>query len=527
MGDRIVETDAAGNHRRGGWTKAVALLGFLLLAVGCDDDVIFRDRPLFEQPPDATFNFLGYYDTTEAVTVCGNCHVGKQAGWEITGHAEAWESLQNSGGAQSYCEGCHTVSEMGNALEEAAGHNLAPDARYHDVQCESCHGPGLAHVENPDDPVKPFAPLAVGVELGTGCGDCHSGSHNPFVDQWEESAHGSPGALAYAGGRETCAPCHEGRAALQIKFGENDDYIEKDGDELLPITCAVCHDPHGSPNENNLRAPIDVATTEHLCVTCHSRRGTPPSSHGPHAPQGLLVLGINVGWIPPNFEYDTTRIIGTHGSEANPKLCATCHVSQFEVTDPATGDFVFASKGHTFEAIPCLDAQGIPVVDGECALVERDFQACTTSGCHGTVVAARSALIAVQSRLGNLLDQIWDDTDGNTHIDATDGGLLAQVVAQGDSSQIDVSDNVTTVAEGALWNAMLAHTRDRPEFASGEAFGIHFSSHRGSGGGAHNPFLIEALLTASISALMDTYGLAPPPGLDLTVQAIPPPGSLR
>jgi hypothetical protein len=87
-----------------------------------------------------------------------------------------------------------------------------------------------------------------------------------------------------------------------------------------------------------------------------------------------------------------------------------------------------------------------------------------------------------------------------------------------------VADNVTTVAEGALWNAMLAHTRDRPHFASGEAFGVHFSSHRGSGNGVHNPFLLEALLTASIQAVKARYGLAPPIGLDLTVHATPPPG---
>jgi predicted CXXCH cytochrome family protein len=312
--------------------------------------------------------------------------------------------------------------------------------------------------------------------------------------------------------------------ALEVKFGEPDEYIEKNDAELQPITCAVCHDPHGSPNENNLRAPIDLATEDHLCVTCHSRKGVPPSSHGPHAAQGLLVLGINVGWIPPNFVYDTTRIVGTHGTTANPKLCVTCHVARFEVTDAATGDFVFQSVGHTFEAIPCLDAQGLPLAGGTCTFAERNFSACTASGCHGSAEVARSALVAVQLRFDYLLKQLWDDTDGNTHIDATDAGLLPQVVAQGDSTQIDVSDQVVTVAEGALWNAMLAHTADQPRFASGEAFGVHFSSHRGSGRGVHNPFLLEALLIASIDAVKDAYGLSTPPGLDLTVQATPPPG---
>ncbi len=517
---------SAGGRRRAGSLAAVGLLGFVIALSGCTDEtVIFTERELFEAPPDTVNNFLGYFDTAKKTPVCGNCHVGKTSGWRTTGHAEAWEDLQASGAAQSFCEGCHTVSQLGNAIDNAtnAGHNLVADERYQDVQCESCHGPGLEHVLDPDAPTKPLAPISAGVDLGTGCGDCHEDTHHPFVEQWQMSRHGTPTALNYAGGRETCAPCHEGKTALVQKFGEGADYIEKDDGEKQPLVCVVCHDPHGSPNENNLRAPIDVATTDHLCVTCHSRNGTPPSSRGPHAAQGLLVLGVNVGWIPPNFVYDTTTIIGTHGSTGNPKLCVTCHVDMFTVTDAATGDFVLSAVGHTFEAIPCLDASGIPTT-GECDVAERTFNACATAGCHATEAIARSLFSVVKNRLNFLLDQLWFDTYGNSVIDATDSGLLPRVVAQGDATQIDVSDQTTTVAEGALWNAFLAYTHDREFWSSGEAFGVHFSAHKSSGEGVHNPFLLEALLTSSIQAVIDAYGLTPPPGLDLAVQSTPPPG---
>ncbi len=497
-----------------------------LLSSGCTDEAsVFPQAELSGQPADATFNFLGYADATERRTVCGTCHVSTQAGWETTGHADAWSDLQNSGHAQAFCEGCHTVNENGNVLDQPAGYSLVPDNRYHDVQCESCHGPGLAHVQNPDG-VQPLAPLFVGLDLGAGCGDCHQGEHQPFVEQWAESRHGDPIALSFAGSRATCAPCHEGRTALATKFGEDSNFLEKDDAESMPITCAVCHDPHGSPNENNLRAPLDVATTEHLCVTCHSRIGTPPSARGPHAAQGLLVLDQDVGWRPPGFEHDTTRIIGTHGTAANPKLCATCHVNAFEVTDPETGDFVFRSVGHTFVAIPCLDADGLPTT-GDCAIQERQFSACASSQCHGEGAAGEStarALFAItKGRLENLLDQLWVDTDGDGEIDASDAGLLPQVVAQGDPSQIDMSDATVTVAEGALWNAILAYTRDRAWFARGSALGNTWSSHKSSGEGVHNPFLLEALLSASIQAVAQQYGLTPP-NIDLTVRATPPPG---
>jgi len=509
-------------------THLIALAGLLIVVDACGDDTIFVERKVFNAPPDATFGFLGYFDETEKLTTCGNCHVGKQAGWETTGHAGAWEGLQASGHSQESCEGCHAVDERGNALAEAAGYNLVKDTRYHDVQCESCHGPGLAHVENPDAS-QPIASIAVGPTATNGCGDCHQGAHHPFVDQWAQSRHGlvpAQTASASTTTNATCMPCHEGKAALEKKFGEGDIYLEKGSSTPLPIVCVVCHNPHGSPNENNLRAPINVATTDHLCVTCHSRSGTPPSSHGPHAAQGLLVLSTDVGWIPPNFEYDTTLIIGTHGTEANPKLCVTCHVNIFTATDNESGAFLFASKGHTFEAIPCVDANGVPV-PGPCDLTSRDFQACATSGCHGTESAARSALIVVEGRLHNLLDQLWTDTDANHVMDATDAGLLPQVVAQGDATQLDVGDQLITIAEGALWNAQLAHTPDRPYWADGEVFGKHFSSHPSSGRGVHNPFLLEALLTSSIQAVIKEYGLAAPAALDLSVHATPPPALRR
>ncbi len=523
---------AAGLSRARSPARVAAVLVLLSSAAwstGCFDATnAFTEGDLLQQPADSVFNFLGYFDTANGVTVCGTCHVDKQAGWKTTGHAEAWTGLQNSGHAQDFCEGCHTVNENGNALDERAGFNLVKDARYHDVQCENCHGPGLEHVQGlAASP--PLAPIAVGPDLGTGCGDCHQGKHHPFVNQWTESRHGNPVALRWTGRDPTCAPCHEGRTILAERFGETANYLEKNGTELVTITCAVCHDPHGSPNASNLRAPIDVATTEHLCVTCHSRRATPPAKDGPHGAQGPLVLGENAGWIPPGFDYDTRRIIGTHGSAANAKLCVTCHANQFEVTDPETGDFVFNAVGHTFDAIPCLDADGVPTT-GDCAVAQRDFSSCATSQCHGEGDAgeavARSLFATTKGRIENLLDQLWVDTDGDRKIDASDAGLLPQVVALGDTAQLDVSDDVVTVAEGALWNAILAYTNDRTTFAFGSAFGIHWTSHKSSGEGVHNPFLLEVLLTLSIQAVTSEYGLAPPP-IDLTVKAAPPPGLRR
>ena len=45
-----------------------------------------------------------------------------------------------------------------------------------------------------------------------------------------------------------------------------------------------------------------------------------------------MVLG-EAGYIPPNFQYDAARAATSHGTAANPRLCATCHMEAFDVTD--------------------------------------------------------------------------------------------------------------------------------------------------------------------------------------------------
>ena len=241
------------------------------------------------------------------------------------------------------------------------------------------------------------------------------------------------------------------------------------------------------------------------------------------------MIGQNVGWIPPNFTYDTNQIVSSHGTAANPRLCATCHVVRTTVTDKATGAFKFQSVGHFFDAVPCLDTNGIPV-PGTCAVTQRDFSACSNSTCHiGGPAVARSAYLTFIGRLDNLLDQIWTDKNANGVIDQTptDAGVLPQMVARGtaaDSAALNFGSTTTTVAKGTLWNAALAATDDRAQFLSGKVYGKSFTTHMASGNGVHNPFLLEALLTSSIAALHSTYGLAPPANLDLRVQATPPPG---
>ena len=524
----------------------LAVMTLLGLGACTDEKIVYRDRPPFNPPPDAVNGFLGYFTASTKQTTCGNCHVGVQASWKVTRHANAWTDLQTSGHAVASCNECHSVSQLGNFVGHPAGYALVADSAYHDVQCENCHGPGLAHVENPDLTAnQPLASMHVDTGVVTSCSGCHTGVHTPFVEQWKESAHGSGPGFAAAGTNASCMPCHEGRTAMAVKFGETANYLEKTSATPERIGCVTCHNPHGSPYEHQLRAPLSQPTREQLCVTCHSRSGTPPwsvatgtgTSRGAHGAQGLLVIGENVGWLPPDFAYDTSQMASSHGTTANPKLCATCHVVRTTVTDNVTGAFTFQSVGHTFEAIPCPDAQGVPHPCADAVVPDtvHDFTACSTGNCHiGGPQVARLAYRTLKGELNNLLDQIWTDNNANGTIDSAgvDGGLIPQLVARAlrpgataaDSAEINFRNNITTVAKGTLWNAALAATEDRRQFFGGKLLGNTFSTHMASGNGVHNPFLLKALLTSSIAALHTTYGLPSPPAQYLQVQGPLPPG---
>jgi len=83
----------------------LALLAVLTLSSCTDEEVIFR-RVVFDEVPAEAMSFLGYSDSETKLTVCGNCHVGQQSKWVQTAHADAWDGLQQSPGAQEFCESC-------------------------------------------------------------------------------------------------------------------------------------------------------------------------------------------------------------------------------------------------------------------------------------------------------------------------------------------------------------------------------------------------------------------------------------
>ena len=486
---------------------AVLVTAALLGAACTDEEIVYVPRAPFNPPADTASGFLGYYTASERMTSCGNCHVDHQNDWVTTAHAGAWATLQGSGNPQAFCQGCHTVSERGNALEGLAGYDRVPDSTYHDVQCESCHGSGFTHAATPDTGPVPLARLrATDTSDVASCAECHSGSHHPFAEEWEQSRHSD--ILAAEAGRVECTPCHEARGALKA-WGQDANYLEHDStgapSYFPPTTCALCHDPHGSPYTAQLRFPIDVASEEqNLCVKCHMRRiePLPGSSRGaqPHAPQGAVYYGVGGYRNPTYFVYDTLQVATTHASgTANVRQCAGCHVVAFSRLDTLTNTQV-TTTGHTFRPIPCL-VNGQPVADNSCAYTTaaRSWKACVASGCHASEAVAQAVFTGGRNTLKSLVDVVWADLDGDETIDAypVDTGYLAKVKANA-PAEFTYTDATITPAEGAEFNARTV----------GE--GLYSNGDKSLG--VHNAFLARALIQANIDELLVAYpGFLPAP----------------
>ena len=134
----------------GRWAAMSASLTTLLVIGSCVNDKIVYRNVQFPQPAPAAKNFVGYSQNDTKQTTCGNCHIDQQTKWAATHHAKAWDDLKATGRSTPDCEGCHSVNDRGNITTDAsAGYTSTKDARYEDVQCESCHGPGLDHVTAP------------------------------------------------------------------------------------------------------------------------------------------------------------------------------------------------------------------------------------------------------------------------------------------------------------------------------------------------------------------------------------------
>jgi 2',3'-cyclic-nucleotide 2'-phosphodiesterase (5'-nucleotidase family) len=117
---------------------------------------------------------------------CAACHVEEYQVWERTGHAHAMASLERKNQQfDNECVKCHVVG-----FDKGGFQSLTKTPQLANVQCESCHGPGKAHIAKP---AKGFGAM----QTPAGCVQCHTVENSPdfnFASYWPKIRHGKAAA---------------------------------------------------------------------------------------------------------------------------------------------------------------------------------------------------------------------------------------------------------------------------------------------------------------------------------------------
>jgi len=121
---------------------------------------------------------------------CRECHAEDCRLWEDSRHAHAWESLQSlRAEVDPECQRCHTTGYGWPGGFVSVERTPAPV----DVGCESCHGPSLAHADDPDSRDTPSR----SIRAEAYCVGCHNHDQSPqfvYDEYWAEIQHGEPDA---------------------------------------------------------------------------------------------------------------------------------------------------------------------------------------------------------------------------------------------------------------------------------------------------------------------------------------------
>lgn len=130
--------------------------------------------------------------------VCAGCHTTSVEIWKNSGHAHAFATLESNGKHfDPECLECHVVGlkpwvASADASESSLkfvgrtgflSSRITPHLK--NVQCENCHGPARAHLEN-------YKILPATKNSQSTCVSCHHGSHSPLFDfkkYWSKIKH--------------------------------------------------------------------------------------------------------------------------------------------------------------------------------------------------------------------------------------------------------------------------------------------------------------------------------------------------
>jgi DmsE family decaheme c-type cytochrome len=279
-----------------------------------------------------------------------------------TGRGAAFAAAQNppaAPAAASTQAGTYVGTETCLACHEDAADHLKNTAHWRianprspaaTMGCESCHGPGSRHIEDPSDDtsIRKFSKMA-SRDVSATCLTCHTKASHAL---WDGSIHdarnlscttchsvhepkGATAQLKAANELDVCVSCH--RTQVQkVKRPSHMPVVEGH------MQCSSCHNPHGS---NNVKLLGTGNWVNESCVSCHTEKRGPflfehaagrescTTCHDPHGSSNekmlvgklpMLCQRCHIGTRHPSTIYDnasvqarSNRIIG--------RGCVNCH----------------------------------------------------------------------------------------------------------------------------------------------------------------------------------------------------------
>lgn len=223
---------------------------------------------------------------------------------------------------EAICTACHALEDdhFSHTIH-ALGLRAAAQGNPSAPVCEACHGAGSEHAQNPTEKGSIIGftktsgtPIKVQTET---CLTCHQGGPR---DHWLGSVHQrndlscsdchnpmgkfSPeGSMARASINDTCSTCHRD---IRAQFDRRSHMPLPEGQ----MTCADCHNPHGS-----LTAPLlKTNTVNETCTQCHAEK------RGPFLFEHAPVRGSCLNCHTPHGSNQASLLVAP-----TPFLCQQCH----------------------------------------------------------------------------------------------------------------------------------------------------------------------------------------------------------